>query len=347
MMKEDKIWCMSAYLMYRNLPKSGYTFCKQCSPSFSQDVQGRVKIKNAQELLDYISSRMKQVTKDGKATLALSGGIDSAILAKFMPPGSKVYTFKCVVPGVQVIDETKQARKYAELCGLNHQIVEVYWEDVRDMSVPLMMRKGSPIHSIETQIYKAACQAKQDGYEKFIFGENADIIYGGMNGLLAKDWTFGEFVDRYSYVMPYKVLRDYDMVLEPFEEFEDNGMIDAYGFINKYFRLEALGTYNNACDEAGIKFIGPFSETMLDGQLDYSRIRGGESKYIVREAFSMLYPELELPEKIPMPRPVGEWLKDWDGPRRKEFHPMCAKGMSGDQKWMLYSLEKFLDLMCL
>lgn len=50
--------------------------------------------------------------------LVLSGGIDSAILAKFMPKGSIAYTFKCVVPGVQVTDETVIASKYAQECGL-------------------------------------------------------------------------------------------------------------------------------------------------------------------------------------------------------------------------------------
>ncbi len=58
----------------------------------------------------------------------------------------------------------------------------------------LMLYKGAPIHSIETQIYIAAKKVLSDGFTKFIFGENADIIFGGMDKLLAKDWFFGEFV---------------------------------------------------------------------------------------------------------------------------------------------------------
>ncbi len=129
---------------------------------------------------------------------------------------------------------------------------------------PLFIRhKGVPIHSIEAQIYLVACQARSDGFSKLIFGENTDIIFGGMDGLLVKDWTFGELAERYSYVMPYRVLRDPELILDPYREFEIDGSIDSHEFINKYSRREALGTYNNACDCAGIKFIGPYSKTRL------------------------------------------------------------------------------------
>ena len=207
-----------------------------------------------------------------------------------------------------------------------------------------MKHKGAPIHSIETQIYLAAQKAKKDGIKKFVFGENADIIYGGMNGLLAKDWTYAEFVERYTYLMPYKVLKSPQMIMLPFLEFEKNGHIDGHDFINKYFRQEALGTYHNACETAGIEFVGPYSRTFLDAPIDYDRIRNGDTKYIIREAFKMLYPDAELPAKIPMPRPMNEWLEAWEGPKREEFVPNCVEGLSGDQKWMLWSLEKYLNM---
>ncbi len=104
-----------------------------------------------------------------------------------------------------------------------------------------MEHKGTPVHSMETQIYIAALRAKAFGAEKFILGENADIIYGGMNGILAKDWLYSEFVDRYTYVMPYKVLREPVMIFEPYMEYEKDGHIDGYNFINKYFRRKHLG----------------------------------------------------------------------------------------------------------
>ena len=328
---------MSEYLMYR------YVFDDENVKV--QDINfPRVPVKTSDELITALEKFTSEAAHDGKAALALSGGIDSAILAKFMPRGSKAYTFRCLVPGVKVIDESERAAMIADICGLSHEIINIHWEDVINVIDDLMRRKNAPVHSIEAQIYIAARRAVNQGFTKFILGENADIIYGGMNGLLAKDWLTCEFIDRYCYVMPYKVLYEPCMNLEPFYEFNYDGHIDAHDFINKYFRQEALGTYNNACDTANIKFVGPYSLTVLNAPIDYARIRRGESKYLVREAFAKLYPGLDMPEKIPMPRPVNEWFKDWKGPERPEFLPHCTDNMTGDQKFMVWCLERYLNL---
>lgn len=42
-----------------------------------------------------------------------------------------------------------------------------------------------------------------------------------------------------------------------------------------------------------------------------------KNKYLVREIFHRLYPNLEVPSKIPMSRPMTEWLKDWEEPKKK------------------------------
>ena len=122
-----------------------------------------------------------------------------------------------------------------------------------------------------------------------------------------------------------------------------DGHIDGHNFINTFFRQEALGTYMNACETAGIEFIGPYSLTYLDIPIDYERIRSGDTKYIIRELFREFYPDVELPAKIPMPRPVNEWFSEWTGPVRQEFIPHCTDNMSGDQKWMVWCLERYLN----
>ena len=289
--------------------------------------------------------RVEDACRDGKAALALSGGMDSAILAKLMPEGSTAYTFRCIVPGVNVTDESPMAAKFAEQCGLIHKVIPIYWENVVAVVNQLMLRKGAPIHSIECQIYLAAQQAKRDGFDKFIFGENADIIYGGMDGLIAKDWTYKEFVERYSYVLPYQVLRNPEVIVAPFLKYEKDGHIDGHEFINEYFRQEALGTYTNACEAAGLTFVGPYSTTRMAGWMDYQRIRSGDTKYLVREVFHRLYPNEVIPDKIPMPRPVSKWLEKWNGPVRKEFIAHSADDMSGNQRWMIWALERFLTLL--
>ena len=58
----------------------------------------------------------------------------------------------------------------------------------------------------------------------------------------------------------------------------------------------------------------------------------------------MKYPNIPLPEKHPMPRPVDEYFKDWKGPTRKEFREdIDIKKYSGNQKWLLWCLEQFLN----
>lgn len=335
---------MSSYLMFRYVFDREKCFDPQF-PCNIIDLQfERYKVETADELILVLERIVKEDTTDGKAALALSGGIDSAILARFMPKGSKTYTFRCIVPGIKVIDESERAAYWAEENGLDHEVIDIGWQDIERVVDTLMQHKGAPVHSIETQIYIAAMRAKEAGYKKLIFGENADIIYGGMDGLLKKDWHFGEFVDRYMYVNPYYVLKDPEMILDPFREFERDGFIDAHDFINKYFRQEALGTYNNACQTAGIEFVGPYSLTYYNAPLDYERIRSGDTKYIIREAFRKLYPDAEIPPKIPMPRPVNEWFADWSGPLRNEFIPHCTDNMTGDQKWMVWCLERFIDM---
>jgi len=45
-----------------------------------------------------------------------------------------------------------------------------------------------------------------------------------------------------------------------------------------------------------------------------------------------------------MPRPVNEWFADWVGPTRPEFIPHCTDDMTGDQKWMVWCLERYLNI---
>ena len=344
-MHSDLDWdyCMSSFLMYRMVISENKSFTKEKPARVSLDFN-RESISNSIELLNFLKEYMNNITDNGESALALSGGMDSILLASMMPTGSTAYTFRCIVPEKKVDDESEMASKIAKKFGLKHKIVNITWEDVKKNADILMMHKNAPIHSIETQIYKAALQCKDDGFDNLIFGENADIIYGGMDGLLKRDWTFGDFIERYSYVMPHRVLRKPEIIVEPFLEFESNGYVDAFAFTNKYFRMEALGTYTNACSCAGINFIGPYSQTKLGTDIDLNRIRSGDSKYIVREAYKKKLDTSDVPIKKPMPRATNEWLSFWNGPKRKEFIKHSTNDMSGDQKWMVYCLERYLNI---
>ena len=224
-MIEDKVYCMSSFLMYRIISDRNKCFSLDYPPKWESFPGNRKEIFTSCELEKCLREKMQCINSGKRCGLALSGGIDSAILLSFMPDDSIVYTFKCVVPGIEVIDESPRAAEYIKASGksrITHKIIPIYWDDMESMSIPLMKQKGAPIHSIEVQIYKAALQAKEDGCDTFIFGETADCIYGGHSNLLSKDWSFGDFVDLWSFLLPYKVLHDFVLDVKPFEEYEKN-----------------------------------------------------------------------------------------------------------------------------
>lgn len=341
----DKKYCMSSFLMFRTIADDSKCFKEGWIPNLFHPKQEQRLIYSSQDLEAAIKEQMEKFTYDGKAALALSGGIDSAILAKYMPKGSKAYTFRCVVPGTEVVNEADAAAIYAKECGLEHEVIDIYWEDMEKYAPILMKHKGMPIHSIEVLIYKLALKAKQDGFEHLIFGETCDANFGGLSKLLSRDWAYGEFIDRYTYVKPYWVMKDAMLIETPYKKFESHGYIDPHEFLRNFFFLESMGSYTNACETAGIVFETPYAYTRMAVPIDYARIRAGENKYWVREIFSRLYEGFLIPDKLPMPRAVNEWFSDWKGPVRDEFYPNCINNLSGDQRWLLYSLETFLNIL--
>ena len=343
-MKKNIKYCASSFLTYRTVINRKNCFSKKIPPCYYSIPKNREPINTSKELEKKLNEEVEKATRNGKAALALSGGIDSAILAKFMPEGSTAYTFQCIVPGKEVTNEVPQAAKYAKECGLKHKVIKIYWEDFEKFAPALMKHKGAPFHSIEVQIYKAALEAKKDGFDTLIFGESADCLYGGQSMLFGRDWTFGEFVDRYTFVKPYAVLKDSVLELQPYIDATIDGYVDVQKFMGKTFFNESVNSYHNACETAGIKCDIPFSRTIFNGELDKKLLHAGKNKYLIREIFARLYHDFETPPKTPMPRPTDEWLANWKGPTRPEFWPHCTDNMTGDQKWLVYILEKFLNL---
>ena len=62
----------------------------------------------------------------------------------------------------------------------------------------LIKNKKSPLHPIEPALYIASQKIKDDGYTNILTGCNADGKFGGLDGLLSKDWELNEFIKRYS-----------------------------------------------------------------------------------------------------------------------------------------------------
>lgn len=338
-MKINKNYCMNSFLQFRYI-FNNYIFKKNLVPNYNK-IEKKYKINNVEELDNAIKDYI-QKNVDGKTALMLSSGIDSAILAKYMPKGSKVFTLKCIA-SEPTTDETIIAKRIADYNNLEQEIIEITWDDYEKYCDDLLEHKKAPFHSIEVQIYKAALIAKEQGYTKLLFGESADAVFGGLDGLLSKNWNLEEFVERYNNVNPTKVLKNANIIYEPYKECLISNYIDVHGYINKHFFIESVNSYINACDTAGIKFLSPYVYMEMGVALDLERIRRGESKYIVKELFKKLYPDFEITPKIPMPRPIELWLKNWEGPKRKEFKEKCIDNIKGDEKWLVYILERFLN----
>jgi len=344
-MMVNKEYCLSSFLLYRRVVDPELSFAEDRVPKTIPLVWEKTDIHNSIELEGYLKKSIEKACEKGKVALALSGGIDSAILAKMMPKGSTAYTFKCIVDGKDTVDETIMAAKYAKECGLEHKIVEIHWDDMVKYAPKLMDEKNAPIHSIEVQIYLGAMKAKEDGFDTLVFGESADVNYGGLSNVLSREWHVGEFIERYAYVKPWMVLKNPKVDFSCVSKYTTNGMVEVHDYLANFDIIESINSYVNACEAAGVHLVAPFAETKLAVPLDYNRVRSGENKYLIREIFSRLYLNWEIPVKIPMPRPMDEWMKSWQGPTREEFLPRCVEVLNGDQKWLVWCLEKFLNML--
>lgn len=340
----DKTYCMSHYLAFRYIADENTNFYNGLTHSVFKPRNEKeiTAVSTIEEIDEIIKEKIAEFYEPDKTAILLSGGMDSAILASYLPKGTKAYTFKCIAEGA--IDETNQAKRYCEEYGLNQEIIEMHWEDFEKLTPEILKADGVPFHSIEVQLLKAAKHAKSQGIEKFIIGESADLIFGGMDKLISIDRTYDEFKTRYNFVEPSLALKNYVDVNEVYEPYRlaDN-KIDYVKFVNKVFSTESSSSYMHAFKIANIEYLDPYSFMKMALPLDLNRVRNGEPKYMIRELFSKKYPNIPIPNKIPMPRATNQWLKDYKV-SRPEFIPNCTDNMTGDQKWLCWCLEQFLNM---
>ena len=340
----DKNFCMSSYLAFRYIEKPDVDFAEGLHHKNFVPIPDdkRIAVKTAVDIDNAIKNNFAKL--DGrKLGIMLSGGMDSAILASYMS-GADAYTFR-FLGGKFQSEETRRAEYYARTYGLTLHYVDIDWKAIEPHIDPVMKRKAAPVHSIEPQIMCAALQAKADGVDMMIIGESSDLIFGGMDQLISRDWTFDDFVRRYTFTDPNKVLVEPADVNYLFERYRQGDSIDFMRFMDNVFSIESSGSYWNAFGLARLDYYDPYANLKPAAPLDLNRIRNGEPKYLIRELFSTKYPDVPVPNKIPMPRPVDEYFKNWQGPIRAEFkRGLDMQNFSGNQKWQLYCLERFLNL---
>ena len=305
---------------------------------------GTVLVDSADDIDAEIYAQSKRIKeKYKKIGVLLSGGMDSSILASYFP-GADAYTFRFLGGAFQQ-DELNRAEVFAGHNNMNLHYVDIDWSIVEKYLKPVMLSKGGPVHSIEPQICHAARQAIRDGVEIMIIGDASDYNFGGMDKLLSRDWSFEGFIKRYIYIDPTEVLSDPVSVEFMFADYKTMNGIDFVRLIRELAAQESYGSYENAFSTAGLNYFDPYENLRMAGSLDLHRVRNGESKYLIRELFRKRYPGLCPPEKNPMPRPVDEYFKDWRGPSRIEFrNDIDIKMYDGNQKWLLWCLESFLNM---
>ncbi len=340
----DKNFCMSSYLALRYIEKDEVDFYpdlhhKNITPLKDSD---RVYVGNADDI-DKELRKQILLFESRKKGILLSGGMDSAIVASYLS-GSDAYTFR-FLGGKYKKDELERAEYYAKKYSLTLHYVDITWETVQKYLEVVMRGKCAPVHSIEPQILQAALQAKDDGIEIMFIGESSDLVFGGMDGLLSKDWKFDDFKERYIFTKPEEVLIEPVSIDYVFERYKQGDYIDYLSFMDDVFAIESSSSYQNAFAVADVSYYDPYAKLKMKDRLDLNRIRRGDSKYLIRELMARKYPDVEVPNKIPMPRPVDEYFKNWEGPKRKEFrNDIEISKYDGNQKWQLYCLESFLNM---
>ena len=343
----DKDFFLSSYIAFRYIWKDGIDFCEgfQHNNYRPIDDDKRIAVHTSEDIDREIQRQFDELyAKYDSIGILLSGGMDSANLSSYLRPGSHAYTFNSV--SGECNPDVERAKVYCKKWQLNHHLIDITMEDYERYTPLVMRHKFAPVHSIEPQIYKAAEMARKDGVQLMIVGESADLIFGGMDKLISPEWTYDGFVKRYTFLEPSLVLKNPIPQDELYEHYRiDEEHIDYMKFMDEVFAIESSGSYLNAFGVAGLPYYDPYAKLVMAEPLDMERVRNGEPKYLVRGLYAIKYPELEIPFKIPMPRPVDAIFRDWEGPKRPEFRtdiPMHT--LTGNQKWQLWCAEQFLNL---
>ncbi len=345
----DKNYCMSSYCVFRNIPNDNMEFAEGlhhakdiCYPD-----EKKTLVRTADDIANAYKAAFDSVA-DIKLGIMLSGGMDSACLAAFMKPNTDAYTFR-FLDGKFRQDDLHRAEQFANKYQLHLHYVDINWNIVEKNIDILMKSKGAPVHPIEPQVYEAAIQAKRDDVEMMVVADGSDLVFGGMDLMLSKDWDYNEWIEFFTFLDPEKVLKEpvsMDHIFAPYKL--PNNKIDYMKFMDEVFAHESNGVFCNAFIAAKMKYtpyFDPSGMVKMAESLDLKRVRNGESKYLIRELFHKCYPEFAIPEKVPMPRPVDSYFENWEGPTRPEFkNDIDLSQFTGNQKWQLWCLERFLNM---
>ena len=344
-MTVDREYSMSSFLTYRTVADPERCFAPGVPPRFYPLPEGRLPVRDSAALLAELERATREACKGGKAALALSGGIDSAILARFMPEGSTAYTFRCVVPG-HAGDRRKPHRRplrrslRPQTRGHRHLL-----EDVEALTPVLTRHKGMPVHSIEAQICKAALRAREDGFERLIYGESADAIYGGQDGLLSMDWLAGDFIERYTYVRPWKALTCPRLTLRASRRSAWTGTSTPTPSCPISISARARPAISTPAPRRGWRWSALPGH--VSGRAHRLRAHPRRREQVPgARGVQIALPGLRRPEEAAHAPRHQRVVQGLERPcAAPSFCRTAQTTWTGDQKWLVYCLEMFLNLL--
>ena len=161
----DKNFCMSSYLAYRYVERPDVDFYEGMHHENIQPIpeEKRVLVHTAEEIDRDIQKQFDELKAKGeKLGIMLSGGMDFANLAAYMP-GCDAYTFRFIGGAERFNQELQRAEYYARKWNMKLHYVEIDWDTVENYLDACMEAKNAPVHSIEPQLLQGALQAKADG----------------------------------------------------------------------------------------------------------------------------------------------------------------------------------------
>ena len=152
----DKSYCMSSFLSLRYVEDENKQFFEGLHHKVfkQQPLERKVLVSDAYDI-DIALRNVFRCIAHEKLGMLLSGGMDSSILASYMPEGADAYTFR-FLGGKYQSDELERAEYYAKYYHLNLHYVDIDWSTVEQNVDKVMAHKGAPVHSIEPQLYAAA-----------------------------------------------------------------------------------------------------------------------------------------------------------------------------------------------
>ena len=119
--------------------------------------------------------------RSGEGVTALSGGVDSSLVAALAGR-------ECVAVGLKGSHDLEQARHAADLLGLTCTEVEITQEEIADAlpAVIAAIPKKDPVNtSIAVTQYFIARWAGEHGHRRILAGQGADELFGGYARYLA------------------------------------------------------------------------------------------------------------------------------------------------------------------